>query len=466
MSMKYAAKVFTIIFINALLVSGCRQSPEEDIVVNKNEGTMEKIIQQGKASDKENLNIPETYTDSFALDADEIKVNVDAKVHPVDTPLPVVRVKPHVITAEEAKKWAEVLFEGKTAYEPHTMTKQEVEEKILWYKQRISDKEALAADVGEENVQSTIESYEENIADFEKAYESAPDAELRQECRWEFHPMGYYNEIGYDGGMDEEGLNKTQQLVAVTDDLNGHTGQIIVSNRDEEDYRLNLMAFYYLDEHEMNDIPYKKISAEEAVSIADKVLEKLGIEGWVLYSSDNNSNEDEGKDSHMLIYTPAYGDVPVIQGPGVDVKSEDIYASNYYYSSLRIDIYNGIIYGVEWISPLEEVKTESSDVETLPFEKVCEAFRNQMKSKYTRDKVIDPADPTFQNKEADIEVNITHITQGLFRIKEKDNKEEFLIVPVWCFTGEVMVNGDNWGESEFAMINAVDGSTIDTFLGY
>lgn len=278
--------------------------------------------------------------------------------------------------------------------------------------------------------------------------------------------MGYYNEIGYDGGMDEEGLNKTQQLIAVTDDLNGHTGQIVVSNRDEEDYRLNLMAFYYLDEHEMNDIPYKKISAEEAASIADKVLEKLGIEGWALYSSDNNSNEDEGKDSHMLIYTPAYGDVPVIQGPGVDVKSEDIYASNYYYSSLRIDIYNGIIYGVEWISPLEEVKTESSDVETLPFEKVYEAFRNQMKSKYTRDKVIDPADPTFQNKEADIEVNITHITQGLFRIKEKDNKEEFLIVPVWCFTGEVMVNGDNWGESEFAMINAVDGSTIDTFLGY
>ena len=226
------------------------------------------------------------------------------------------------------------------------------------------------------------------------------------------------------------------------------------------------MAFYYLDEHEMNDIPYKKISAEEAVSIADKVLEKLGIEGWALYSSDNNSNEDEGKDSHMLIYTPAYGDVPVIQGPGVDVKSEDIYASNYYYSSLRIDIYNGLICGVEWISPLEEVKTESSDVETLPFEKVCEAFRNQMKSKYTRDKVIDPADPTFQNKEADIEVNITHITQGLFRIKEKDNKEEFLIVPVWCFTGEIMVNGDNWGEAEFAMINAVDGSTIDTFLGY
>lgn len=73
----------------------------------------------------------------------------------------------------------------------------------------------MAADVGEENVRSTIESYEESIADFVKAYESAPDAELRQECRWEFHPMvqcyrnihmGYYNEISHDGGMDEEGV--------------------------------------------------------------------------------------------------------------------------------------------------------------------------------------------------------------------------------------------------------------------
>lgn len=278
--------------------------------------------------------------------------------------------------------------------------------------------------------------------------------------------MGYYNDIGYDGSMDEEGLNKTQQLVAVTNDLNGHTGQIIVSNRDEEDYRLNLMAFYYLDEYMMTDIPYKKISGEEAVSMADEVLEKLEIEGWQLYSEDEMSYENEGRDMHTLIYTPVFGEAAVIPGPNTNVKSEDLYASNYYYSSLRISILNGIVNGVEWISPLETVKTENSDVETLPFEKIYTAFQNQMRSKYTRDKVIDPAAPEFQNKEVEIEVNITHITQGLFRIKEKDNKEEFLIVPVWGFAGEVMVDGESWGESEFAMINAVDGSTINTVLGY
>lgn len=466
MNNKYMRRILTIIFVNALLISGCRESPDEDIVVNKNEGTMEKAMRQEKSSDKGNEDIPKTYSDSFTLDADEIKVNVDAEVHPVETPLPVVRVKPHVITSEEAKKWAEVLFEGKTSYEPHTMTKQEIEEKILWYKQKISDKDALAADVGEENIQNTIESYEASIADYENTYESAPDEEIPQECRWEFHPMGYYNDIGYDGSMDEEGLNKTQQLVAVTNDLNGHTGQIIVSNRDEEDYRLNLMAFYYLDEYMMTDIPYKKISGEEAVSMVDEVLEKLEIEGWQLYSEDEMSYENEGRDMHTLIYTPVFGEAAVIPGPNTNVKSEDIYASNYYYSSLRISILNGIVNGVEWISPLETVKTENSDVETLPFEKIYTAFQNQMRSKYTRDKVIDPAAPEFQNKEVEIEVNITHITQGLFRIKEKDNQEEFLIVPVWGFAGEVMVDGESWGESEFAMINAVDGSTINTVLGY
>jgi len=108
----------------------------DQVVVNKNDGALEKAIEEvdpGEIS-KEQKDIPKEYKESFQTDSNDVTITFDAKVEEAEGALPVVQVKPHEITADEAKTWADVLFEGAKAYEPDTvMTKSEIEEEIVMY---------------------------------------------------------------------------------------------------------------------------------------------------------------------------------------------------------------------------------------------------------------------------------------------------------------------------------------------
>ena len=55
------------------------------------------------------------------ISAGDMTVNVNAAVQSLEGDIPVVRVIPQEITTDEVKCWAEVLFEGQSAYEPTTV---------------------------------------------------------------------------------------------------------------------------------------------------------------------------------------------------------------------------------------------------------------------------------------------------------------------------------------------------------
>ena len=114
-------------------------------------------------------------------------------------------------------------------------------------------------------------------------------------------------------------------------------------------------------------------------------------------------------------------------------------------------------------SPVDIVNIENEDVATISFKEASNRFKTLAQTSYTADQWIDPEDPTFDDVQARIET--TQIRQGLFRIKEKDNSGEFLIVPVWAFESNIYLNDIEWS-SDICLINAVDGSVIDASLGY
>ena len=107
---------------------------------------------------------------------------------------------------------------------------------------------------------------------------------------------------------------------------------------------------------------------------------------------------------------------------------------------------------------------ENEDVAVISFEEACDRFKTLAQTSYTADQWIDPEDPTFDDVQARIET--TQIRQGLFRIKEKDNSGEFLIVPVWAFESNSLFEMISNGRRDICLINAVDGSVIDASLGY
>ena len=119
---------------------------------------------------------------------------------------------------------------------------------------------------------------------------------------------------------------------------------------------------------------------------------------------------------------------------------------------------------LEMLSPMDIVNTENENVETLPFEEVYQSFVTHMNAQFTKSMILEATDPNIDT--AKLEVKISEVNQGLFRIKEKNNEDEFLMVPVWAFHGESYVNDSLWDEKDFVLVNALDGSIINPALGY
>jgi len=471
---KLISKFLSILFLCLFLLQGCQESPEEDIVVNKNEGIMENAIAQSENAEKKENNIPETYTDNFMTASNDLEIIVDADVTAVEEPLPVVRVRPHEITSDELKLWADVLFEGKTAYEPVVMlTKAEIEQEILWRKQKINDKDALIEEHygNEAEADSLIEYYESQISGYEKDYETAPETYEKKESDWTFHPWSYYNtDASHWEGSDEAAqLDKTVVFKANVDNLNGHKATIDAYNRTEEDYRMHSLWFYYLDEEAMGDIPYKELSQEEVIEIANKIRSELGLTEWELWDVKESTTDNES--AYRLTYSSIYEGVQTLLGSTINLQSDDLYAANFYYELLEISVINGIVRNVELTSPMEVVDVENSNVEVISFEKAYDLFKNQLQSEYSKSVFMEG--DIGENSElktllenAEFKIKVTSIQQGLFRVKVKDSSGEFMMIPAWAFAGTTYMDGEELTSGNLVVINAVDGSTINTDLGY
>ena len=459
-----------IVVIGSFALSSCQSNPNEDIVVNKNDGAFESSVNAQKntndADDGIAVDIPTSYEDNFTTDKDGISIIVDAKIEAADVAMPVVRVKPTEITADQVKLWSDVLFDGQAAYEPTSvLTKSEIEAKILSFRQLISNRDALVAEYDSEvDADAMIDYYNELISSLEKDYESAPEFIDRKLSDWTFHSSDYYMESTsmWEGTTEFDSLKKTYELKAVTDEGGLHNRVLDAMNRSESDFSLHSLGFYYTNSERTEDFTYKSISNEEAQNLAEKLMEDLNLDKWALWSIQDNSEENTSL--YQLIYTPVYENVQTILGTMIDMKSEDMYAANFYYEQLKVDILNGIIYSVDLQSPMEIVSVENSDVNTISFEKAYELFKSQAQNQFTKTTFWGGDDPSFAD--FNIELKVESIRQGLFRIKDKNNNDEFLMVPVWSFDGAFMVNGENWGQQNFVTINAVDGSIINTNLGY
>lgn len=343
------------------------------------------------------------------------------------------------------------------------MTKKDIEEKILEYKQMINDYDTLVMEYGSEDAANEIvEEYKTVIEKYKNLYQSAPDEYMLKECDWKFHSYDYYQIDALEWEEDEsfEKLKKTYQIQAVTDNLNGYSAEIVATNRNEADYVLHTLFFYYTDT--LNISSDKKVTENDAVSIANETLDKLNLGDWSVDSVIDNSDKDVSY--YQIIYAPQYNNIAEILGPMIDLTANDQYASNYYYSNLTVGIYNGLVYSVELVSPMDIVKIENENVLVKPFSEIYEIFSEQIQQKYTKASVLGlEVDESDSNK---VQIIIDKIKLGMTRIKEKDNDKEFLLVPAWSFSGSVYVNGSLFWSDTFVTINAIDGSPINTSLGY
>lgn len=442
------------------LLSGCQVTPKEDIAVNKNDvGLESKILQSESTVDNDSLKRNSHWEDKWITDVDDISIAVDADVETLGEKYSVVRVLPHEITSDEVKDWADVLFEGNKAYEPETvMTKNEIEESILKFKQKMNNKDELIDEYGsEEEADRTISYYEKLIENLEQLYPTAPEQHERKECDWNFKPYEYYN----DGmlGTEDSVLSDNYELNAEAE-VNGRKAIISATNRNANDYILHYLWFYYDDIPEGSE--KKTITQEEAEEVCNGILSKMGNQDqWYLY--DISNQEDDDRQIMTLYYTPVYNGVPTVLVKDLyNIKSDDIYAANYFYQSLEISMYNGELNYIYLTSPSDVTEIVNENVQLMDFDIMMDKAKNYMQLKISKTSF---GEDFMENEKISVEIN--DIQLAMFRIKEK-NKDSYLMVPAWTFYGNVLDNQNQVvrENEQLLVMNAIDGSSINVLLGY
>ena len=157
-------------------------------------------------------------------------------------------------------------------------------------------------------------------------------------------------------------------------------------------------------------------------------------------------------------YTTMYGSDTGRQAAGVpftrNLEQEEIFGT----------LYQGEVISLQWNSPFTVLSVENENVPLLSFERIMEIFKRQVfMSVY-----CDQGHP--------ITYKITAIQLSYMRVQIRDS-DDYYLLPVWDFTGymihdwqmspgDMAVSRGFFHSMSILTINAVDGSVLDRYLGY
>lgn len=487
-----------------LLLSGCQATPEQGIVTNKNDGAFETALENSGDTVSKNAGMesapaaePAVYTDNFENTDGDVTFDLSL-TEPVTAALPVLQVRPMEFTGQQVKKIAEAVFGNVPIYEyTSEMTRAEIEQAILDRRQFISDWDAMVEYYGgnEGLAQEVKADYEQRIAELEEAYQTASDGVEPTLCAWEFHPEDFYLPPGWL--FNDNGGRYLQATAAV----DGIPYVLSAVNREEADYRMHNFHIYVDDRLMSNedllarcgDIPD---TDELRVRVLD-IVRAMDIGDWDFVSDSESSVSgfmSDGGDTATFVLARVYEGIRTTYHNGGLVKSDE-YASNYYYESLSFTFWGGILTSIEYLGPLDVVSVVNGDVQILPFADILDTAKNQMRMTKSENRQMldqmaaDGVDLTEieGSFSGSYWADVDHVELGLTRIRIKDNATDFYLTPTYTFygtmtqcdeNGEPMVmqwfnsDGEIIDESpvvtvkELVCINAVDGSVINTQLGY
>ena len=486
-------RLILLILIMAVAVgaAACKPTPPKNAVQSKagdelmsqimNEAGADYFIQMSNevlGTNEPLVYIDKHYTNEYIDSSKNISIEIDADVYlPVESKLPVVKVEQMELDQETVDRVINIFMQGESVYETY-LTRDMLEKQILLVKQRIAtfdeDKTITLEDLDAqlEYLIDELNNIDENLQP-EDINISKPDEIISRQGVIE----GNIVQIVVDAFKD----NPFGQSIRIR-----KSGEYISVN----DYCENF-SLIYLSEEQLDKIRIE-IDKNAALDEAVKIIEALGIANLALYSTDiaipsqydlwtDDSHVDGG---YIFEFKRAVNGVP---------SSDIIYIQEYMegelgYSPIWKDEKITIVVNEQgiadfnWQSPSNVVEILNDDVEIMSFEESIDIAMQQMSnSLWSHDGIINQT------------LIINKITLDLARVKIKGSDDEYMLIPVWKFYGENWVkytqeyldhpdapiedkqciNKDgelyrsNTAEGHpYLVLNAIDGTVIDSSLGY
>lgn len=478
--------LFVIIVLSLFIYVACQPTPSKTAVANKNDGSLEQTIsQQAKSVVPEyQYKAPEKWTETFASENQILNVNIDALINVPDvTKFPVYAVMPADITADQIKKYSDVLFQGKTAYnaKPIDLITQEdlinQTQEIMQYLADLKEADPEQYDKEASSWQTEIEKNNDRLNSLPPSYDYTP-------ADFNF-TSNQFNEMMLNLETDM-GRDRMASLSFYKVESNKHNSIVFNNAYKDEWTEITL--------HDISQPKGSDITEDEAVKMGEDLINKLGIEDmgfdiaairpWnVHFPHVGPIPAREDRDMYYQLYytrkldgcnwthTENGGLIYVLQkGPDDPAQYAEKWDDEYITVCVDKD---GVFY-FAYFNPAEIKNKLNDNTSLFPFDKIQELFKKQIEiqNSWTNAQGIESAT-----------IYIDSIKLGLAKIKEQ-NSDGYLLVPAWDFFGHYevkYVNGyrdsENMDENNvfkeptyyansFLTINAIDGSIIDRYVGY
>lgn len=433
--------------------SGCQETPEEPIVVQKD---FEQLKEKAQMEDfpassvplRESLGVPENLSMTLQNSEGNLKVVVDAAVTVPDTDrLPMLRVGRYSFSQEDIRRFADVLLEDAMPLDPNNRkrTKAQIQGQIEWL---IEMRESGELDMKYDSVEQVDADIAELMAELETAPDTLDVTEHNFEQEYPFT------------------LRATEDFVTTSD---------LFCQEQQIEYQKNLQRYAPMTEilvgvrGSSSSLQIKTelteetgYTPDEAYALSMDTVNKLGIRDMACNGRRAFYFTEAGFGVYEFMFTRMVNNVPITftndTGNRFDPTSVHV---PWAYEMIRLFIdETGVCYMV-YTSPYTVGETLSEQVNMLPFAEIQQIAERMLP-------VVND-----QYRDNDTVINIHSVELGLMRIVEEGYSDSGLLIPVWDFLGTSLEQDSTGGKyerddpySSHLTINAIDGSIIDRALGY
>lgn len=461
--------VLWLLIVVLLLLCACVPTPEEEVVIHKNEGTLEQQLaatpvpdyleETGANTLRLSLNVPERVQENFDGNAvgGHLYIEMDAEVEvPNVEKVSVLRGQVGYEPEKAAERIAKLLLGDGPYIRPGHSERAYAEVHLAFFQKWLNALDqkpygpAADYDAIRNEVQQHLDAYAESyrMATGENDHPSQPWTGSFDDAKEAISISSGEKGIGMHNGDVSNftyGAGSHPSFGGWMDHPRGPR------NEEERQWLHNAADFanslgyarvipqYINDADEMTRMRY---SVETGFESGYKVFSLLPVyEGIPVYP-----------------YVTMYGSDTGRQAAGVpfarNLDQEEIFGT----------LYNGEVVQLQWNSPFTVTRIENENVPLLPFERIMEIFKRQV----------------FMSVYLDAGYDMTYKVAGIqfsYMRVQVPNSDEYRLVPVWDFIGYVVYDWDATpGEKAISQaffermsiltINAVDGSVIDRYLGY
>ena len=480
-------RVFILFFAALLLLCACQPTPDEPIVLQKDQDLM---IHQGTATLAPEQpytppEVPERY--SFDYQEGTLTVHIDAAVTVPLDPLPIVHVRACGYDQEAVKRLFALLADGDTLMtqpESKMRTKEDYESDLELAMQMLEDGSYRDADITEEEWRAHIDGLKE-------AYKAAPfsaDVPTPTVADGTFYPNPNRNRIVPCASA----WSRQRDFMIWSAEKEDTESVFRYDRHDTPSYSMCNVREVTAD----SELPEKlQLTYDDAVRQINEVLE--AADGafqikHVYLIDDEQRGWTDGIVSDASHYAFAVQcrrtvmGIPVATDAADTWRSSEAYAIAWQEESLWIVIDKDGIVSMDWLEPLTVQDTIAESTNLMPFSEITEIAEKMLRVIYLS--FTDPKNPTIDRIE--IDVNVSHADLELIRVREQDNVKgkSGILIPVWVFYGTIqrtvydknggdrdsvysdygLGSGNRYYEGDVIVlcINAIDGSIIDPMLGY